>query len=418
MRNAFKWAFYIYILSSCTHPGPTDDLNEVTEFSQKSEATVPTSAQLGKEDNEVERDENGNIIEPNVLTRENLRSLHMLLHRYAKKVTLEGKAQPAVLGYQHEELIQTLAGVSQDDRTSLMNSILSLVVVEKAVYSHLARQSPEFDTSTRYDQVREENEAEASSVTTEEGDIPNEMEDEVELFSDDQAEPQESLDVLVKDYDIDIPNTLRKNRLLAFPYIHSYMLISLQSMDTSEDLKFDIQDAIKDVATPWVDIYREIAPEEFQNLNAPVSQENKAIPTQKNAVKAPIPFFAGDFAEGEDQLTKAKSLASKHLYREAISVLKAIDEDSPYYSTKNEMIKKYSSQAVKSLRRKAAQSFQSAIPAPGLETKLGYLKEAESYLIDAIEDYPDANQIDKVRENLVVIQKRIEVIESQIEDDI
>ena len=318
----------------------------------------------------------------------------MLLHRYAKKVTLEGKAQPAVLGYQHEELIQTLAGVGQDDRTSLMNSILSLVVVEKAVYSYLAQQSSEYDSSNRYDQTEE---TQTNQNPGEEGIDPQEP--DVELFSDDQQDERESLDILVQDFDIDIPNTLRKNRLLAFPYIHSYMLISLENMETSEELKSDIKDAIKDVATPWVDIYRQLAPEEFDNMNAPVSDDKPLPATPKDAVKAPIPFLAGDFAEGEDQLTKAKSLANKHLYREAISVLKAIDEDSPYYGAKNEMIKKYSSQAVKSLRRKAAQSFQSAIPAPGLETKLGYLKEAESYLIDAIEDYPDADQIDKVREN-------------------
>ena len=62
-------------------------------------------------------------------------------------------------------------------------------------------------------------------------------------------------------------------------------------METSEELKADIKDAIKDVATPWVDIYRQLAPEEFDNMNAPVSDDEPVPAAPKDAVKAPSHFW-------------------------------------------------------------------------------------------------------------------------------
>ena len=35
MLNALKWAVAFSVLSACSHPGPTDDLNEVTDFLKK-----------------------------------------------------------------------------------------------------------------------------------------------------------------------------------------------------------------------------------------------------------------------------------------------------------------------------------------------------------------------------------------------
>ena len=394
------------VFTSCVHQQQSDDLMEITEFGQKSEATLDTSTKRGHIDNQVKRTSSGEIAEEPALTRENLRSLHMILHRYAKKVNLDQKAQPATLGFQHEEIIQTLAGIEDSERSSLAKSVLTLAIIEKSVYSYI--QSKEDSKEESY---RNTSESEKTSQA-----MPTDQpEEEVELFSEDNPEI-ENLDILVKNYDINITEVLTKNRLLAFPYIHNFILISLKSMIVSNDLKEEIEAAIKTVATPWVEIYRRLAPEAFRILDDDNPEiidqaEKKSIPTIKQA----IPFFAGDITEGEDQLNKARKLANKHLYSEAISSLQAIAEDSPFMSTKKEMIKRYSNLAVKDLRRKAAQSFQNAIPAPGLDAKLGYLKEAEGHLIDALEEYPDADQLVKVRENLTIIQKRIKSVENQID---
>lgn len=416
--NFIPWII-AFSLTSCVHKQQSDDLMEMTEFSQKSESPVDTSVTPGEPDNKVQRDESGQIVEEPVLTREKLRALHMLLHRYAKKVNLEKRAQPAELGFQHEEIIQTLAGLEDTERTSLVKSVLTLAVIEKSVYSFLQAKDPSLATTYRTQPVQEEASEAADSPESESKAEDPMTEKPVELFEGAvESEEIDNLDILVNNFDVNIADTLRKNRLLAFPYIHNFILISLDNMIVSDGLKEDIIESIKDVSTPWVEIYKTIAPEEFKTISSASNEEESSAEPAEKTIKPAITFLAGDFADGEDHLNKAKKLANKHQYSEAISILETINEDSPYFNTKKEMIKKYSNLAVKSLRRKAAQSFQSAIPAPSLDAKLNYLKEAETHLKDAIEEYPEADQLEKVKENLSIIQKRINVIEAQIDSEL
>jgi hypothetical protein len=63
------------------------------------------------------------------------------------------------------------------------------------------------------------------------------------------------------------------------------------------------------------------------------------------------------------------------------------------------------------LRRKAALAFQSALPVSDSKTKSGYLKQAKSYLEDAIKNFPDATQLPTVQDNLRVISADLEKLE-------
>ena len=391
--------------SSCAHKAQVDDLVEATEFSQRSEAPLNTGPDLGSPDTKTSSAEEAGAVDEATLTLQKIRDLHMILHRYAKKTDLDARIEPAELGYQHEETIQTLAGLPESQRSSLIKSVLTLAVFEKSVYSFLQSKLTGRSLKNRPDLSSEQ----AVPLSSNDKEKISEYYDEEQFI--------ENLDTLVRDYEIDVSEVLQSNRLLAFPYVHNFILIALENIQVSDELKAEIISAVKDVSTPWVEIYRRVEPNANQTLIAP-AEVPKARPLQQpKTVKPALKYLAGDFAEGEDKLNRAKKLANKHRYSDAIAMLDSVTEDSPYYSTKREMIKKYSNLAVKSLRRKAAQSFQSAIPAPDIGAKLDYLKEAEEHLIDALEDYPEADQLEKVRENLEIIQSRIKSLESEAELD-
>lgn len=376
-----KALLLILISFGCTHSQQADDLIEISEF--------PTEALDNKPEHSTEN-KHSNDDDQRPVTIQMIRSLHVTLHKYAKSFNYDSKVKLSNLGFQHEEIIQTLAGFETSDRSNLVKSVLLLSVFEKAVESFL--------NSNNQFHVQKETES---------------LEAPIELFEGNN-EPTETLDSLARDFELDIPIILKENRLLAFPYIHNFILISLENMKVSEALSQEVRQAVLDVSTPWFAIYKKLVPENFtREEDSGISGEIETPTDEVESIKPPISYFPGEFAEGEDTLNDAKKLANKHLYSEAISKLKSIDEDSPYSTAKLEMIKKYSNQAVKQLRRKAAQSFQSAIPTPDLEAKLDYLKAAETYLRDAIEDFPDADQLEKVRANLSMIQKRIKILENQ-----
>ena len=68
--------------------------------------------------------------------------------------------------------------------------------------------------------------------------------------------------------------------------------------------------------------------------------------------------------------------------------------------------------AVQELRKKAALAFQSAMPVNDPRIRADYLKQAKGFLEEAIKSYPDATQLPTVRDNLSVISRDLERIES------
>jgi hypothetical protein len=64
--------------------------------------------------------------------------------------------------------------------------------------------------------------------------------------------------------------------------------------------------------------------------------------------------------------------------------------------------------AVRDLRRRAAQSFSAAVQATDPGSKGSYLEKAKSLLEEALNRYPDADQLGTVRDNLTVIVRDID----------
>ena len=69
--------------------------------------------------------------------------------------------------------------------------------------------------------------------------------------------------------------------------------------------------------------------------------------------------------------------------------------------------------AVQDLRQKAARAFQSSLPVVDIKTKAAYLVEAKNYLEEALKEFPAADHLATVRENLAVITRDLQTISEE-----
>ena len=112
-------------------------------------------------------------------------------------------------------------------------------------------------------------------------------------------------------------------------------------------------------------------------------------------------------------MASAQQMADNGQFKQAVDQARKIGTGDPSYPQAKEKIKTFSNQAVQSLRQKAAQAFQNAMPATDIGVKSAYLEQARLYLQQALTDFPDADSLDTVKENLNIITKDIERLESQ-----
>lgn len=123
-----------------------------------------------------------------------------------------------------------------------------------------------------------------------------------------------------------------------------------------------------------------------------------------------LPYHFAAVENGEEAIKKAEDLIAQSRFLESISLLRTVREDSIVWSGARSMIKEASNKAVAELRRKAARAFQSAIPVTDTKARSVYLLEARKYLLSAIKNFPDSDQLSTVEQNLKVIDKNIELL--------
>ncbi len=141
------------------------------------------------------------------------------------------------------------------------------------------------------------------------------------------------------------------------------------------------------------------------------SSRSPAEPTPTRPVNSDISI--AELRQGDSILRRASLMAARGEYKEAIDLAARIEGEDPLFGSAQEKIKEFSNMAVQSLRQKAAQAFQSALPVSDKETKAAYLLEAQGYLEEAISNYPNADQLNTVRENLKVISQDLEVLNEE-----
>lgn len=114
--------------------------------------------------------------------------------------------------------------------------------------------------------------------------------------------------------------------------------------------------------------------------------------------------------DNQDLVLNAQRLLDQKNYKEAIQLLKTVEPNDLRYAEAQAKIKKVSSLAIGELRRSAATDFQKALTINDPKAKTLYLKNAQQMLQTAIASFPDAEQIDTVKQNLQVINKNLEYI--------
>lgn len=128
-------------------------------------------------------------------------------------------------------------------------------------------------------------------------------------------------------------------------------------------------------------------------------------------------YSAADLRRGDALLQEARQHAEKEDFKKAIQFAKQIDDRDPFYPAAQEKIKLFSNMAVQDLRKKAANAFQRALPVSDIDTKISYLQQAKEFLEQAINEFPEADQIQTVEQNLEVISQDLENLIETKEND-
>lgn len=149
---------------------------------------------------------------------------------------------------------------------------------------------------------------------------------------------------------------------------------------------------------------------------APITIEEIENSEQIESTEANQEISAASIRDGDAILVEADQLAAKNQFKKAIENASKIKENSPFYPAAQEQIKAYSNLAVQKLRQKAATAFQSAIPVSDNETKISYLKQAQGFLKEALVNFPQADQLETVEQNLSVIERDLENLAERDED--
>jgi|GEM_PF-5947872 len=113
----------------------------------------------------------------------------------------------------------------------------------------------------------------------------------------------------------------------------------------------------------------------------------------------------------KDILTQAEDLLSRDRYNQAIDLLKQVKKSDRSYESAQQKIVSVSNRAVEDLRRQAALAYQKANHInTDFEARGAYLIEARGYLKKALELYPNAEHITKVKQHLKVIDDNIDFL--------
>jgi tetratricopeptide (TPR) repeat protein len=142
---------------------------------------------------------------------------------------------------------------------------------------------------------------------------------------------------------------------------------------------------------------------------APTAEVNPTTPpaTPSPEVAPALPYNSDVFKGDETELRGVQALMDQGNYQEAVKRLGQFKADSPFYAAALEKTKTAKNLAVQDLRKKAATAFQSSLPVNDPKAKVVYLAEAQGYLEQALSLYPDAEQIETVKQNLNVIKKNL-----------
>ena len=194
------------------------------------------------------------------------------------------------------------------------------------------------------------------------------------------AESIPSFENLIATRHIDVLTAMSQNTELQSPNSRSLLRMAVQSHNNNAKFRDDILMALAKAEGTAV----------VQAPSPPTS-------TKRN--------YYADLQSDDELLVDAQRLAAEKQFVEAIAKAGTISQDSPLLETAKDLIRSYSNQAVNALRQKAALAFQQALPIQEPKTKASFLEDAKKYLEEALANFPQADQINTVKENLTIVQR-------------
>lgn len=194
---------------------------------------------------------------------------------------------------------------------------------------------------------------------------------------------------------------------------HDVLTLTLKSLELNKESPSFMVEIHEIIANKMVQIFQ--IQEKFAVFDFLIKEKDEKIlqegspiidgGNKKNSkLQSSLPYhFIGSDNE-EETLKKSVKLITQGLYEEAISLLRTIRKDSTLYSDANSKVIDAANKAVKSLRRNAADAYIKSQHLPDKQAAREYLKEAQDYLEKAISNFPEADDLDKVTENLNTIK--------------
>ncbi len=218
-----------------------------------------------------------------------------------------------------------------------------------------------------------------------------------------------SLQNLLTTRGINLSLALSSNSMLKNLVVFDLIERAMQSGQNTPDFNTSVRTAMTTHAAQWA---------RFAGKEAatPPSATTSIEPEPTNTANSNTQLSPADLRNADNILMEAQKLAANRMYADAITMAQRIQPGNPMYDLAQEKIKAFSNQAVQDLRQKAAQAFQSALPISDSKTRAAYLQQARTYLEQAIESFPRADQIGTVRENLAVITRDLEQVESESQE--
>lgn len=212
-----------------------------------------------------------------------------------------------------------------------------------------------------------------------------------------------SLEALTKERDVNLADALTENPLLASHSVARQVVEALGRGANSADYRAEILVAVRNRAAQWSELAQELGG---------AATATAATPAPVADADAPPPNPA-DLRGGDSVLGEAQSLADRGQYQAAIKKAATVESGNPLYAAAQEKIRDFSNRAVQDLRRKAAAAFQNALPLTDGKARAEYLRQAKGFLEEAINSFPQATQLPTVRDNLRVISRDLEKLESE-----
>ena len=178
---------------------------------------------------------------------------------------------------------------------------------------------------------------------------------------------------------------------------------------SSNPLREQLLDHIHREERKWLDLISA-----KQRLNQQKPQAEIPNLEKKPQVAPPLEFSALESETGFAIIDKAQDLIDQNRFQDAIRLLKRVKEDEMIFSEASAKVKEASNLAISNLRKQAAKSFQNAITIRDPQAKQNYLEEAQKMLRIAVTQFPLADQIGTVRENLKIIEQNIASLSQQL----